>query len=321
MGKIHVRFNENIMMYTFKCNGIRAAVHTGTGTVFTLAPLAFDMLHALTPPLTDEIPMGLRYSFAKYDGNDLRLSYAEVRKVFTAMEKADASYDRLTAARVYACMENAEEVFAGFAAKIGDADRFDLTIIANKTVSAETVNGLIGAAKKCIPGVSVTVRCPLDSAAAEADADKFWFLAGEMASCDMALFSKIPSGAAVSFTFSAGEDLSSFVKTAYDAGCRKLSLTPAADVAEKDVLEMYDKLSRTLTRMYRTVKDFVFLPFAFCDVLPGKWMAADGSMPSYDMDMLPGYYGSFGLISHMAEDITSKSVLQKCVEYAIILKQ
>ncbi|MBQ7920984.1 MAG: hypothetical protein IJ325_00185 [Clostridia bacterium] len=308
------------MMYTFKCNGVRTAVHTGNGTVFTLTPLAFDMLQALTPPLTDEIPMGLRYSFAKYDSTDLKNSYAEVHKVFEAMEEPDAAYDRLTAARVCADLENAETVFAGYAAKMGDADRFSLTVLADDTASAETVNNLIAAAKKYIPGVSVTVRCPLGSAAAGAEADEYHLLAGEMSAFDVSLFSALSANTAVSCTFSSGDDLSAFVKTAYDAGCRKLSLVPAANVSVNETMEMYDKLSRTLTRMYRTVKDFVFLPFAFSNVLPGKWIAADDSMPVYDMKTLPGYFGACGLVSHLAEDITDNAVLQKCVEYAIILK-
>ena len=306
-------------MYTFKCNGVRAAVHTGNGTVFTLDSLAYDMLHTLTPPLTEEFPMGLRYSFAKFDSIDLKNAYAEVRKVFAAMEEPDAIYERLTAAYVSANLSDAKSVFAGFAAKMEDADRFSLTILADETATTAAVNELLAAAKACIPGVCVTVRCPIGCEASKTDADAWVLQAGDMSDFAVSAFSELPDNAVISLDFRSGEDLSAFVKSAYDAGCRKLSLVPAAGTPVNDILEMYDKLSRTLTRMYRTVKDFVFLPFAFADVLPGKCVLADGHIPAYAANSLPGYYGNCSMLSHLAEDITDRSVLQKCTEYAIVL--
>ena len=306
-------------MYTFKCNGVRAAVHTGNGTVFTLDSLAYDMIHTLTPPLTEEFPMGLRYSFAKFDSIDLKNAYAEVRKVFAAMEEPDAVYNRLTAAHISANLTDAVSVFSDFATKMEDANRFALTILADETASMDTVNGLISAAKTCIPGVNVTVRCPIGSEAAKANADAWVLQAGDMADFAVSTFSELPDNAVISLNFHSGEDLSAFVKSAYDAGCRKLSLVPAAGTSVNDILDMYDKLSRTLTRMYRTVKDFVFLPFAFADVLPGKCVLADGCTPTYAANSLPGYYGNYSMLSHLAEDITEHSVLQKCTEYAIVL--
>ena len=307
-------------MYTFKCNGVRAAVHTGNGTVFTLDALTHDILGTLTPPLTDELPMGLRYAFAKFDGNDLRNAYKQARTVFEAMEEADAAFDRVTGAHVCACTDNAASVFEGFAAKMGDAERFALTILADEAVSADKVCDMIDTAKKCIPGVSVTVRCPIGSAAAVDGADGYILTAGAMSDFDMTVFASLPENAAVSLTFSGGEDLSAFVKSAYDAGCRKLSLVPVEGLSAAAAMDMYDKLSRTLTRMYRTVKDFVFLPFSFCDILPGRCILADGSVPAYAADSLPGYFGNWGLFSHMAEDIRDADTLQKFAEYAIVLQ-
>ena len=61
-----------ITMIRIKQNGIRAVIHPQTGIVTLCDALTFSLLDALTPPFSEEFPMGLRYSFAKYDSADLK---------------------------------------------------------------------------------------------------------------------------------------------------------------------------------------------------------------------------------------------------------
>jgi len=305
-------------MHTFKCNGIRAAVHTGNGTVFLLDSLAYDMMNSLTPPLTEDFPMGLRYAFAKYDSKDLKEAYAEVRRVFEAADDADAVYDRLTSADVTADLSDKETVFRRFAERMGDAERFALTIHSNgQDISA--LNEMITAARSCIPCAEVTVRCPLGTDTVQVQADGFILIAGDSSTLDISVCANLPDNAVLSCTFGPGTDLSTVTEKLYKAGCRKLSLVPADNVSAEEALLLYEKLSRTLTRMYRTVKDFMFLPFSFRDILPGQHENKDGNIPMYSNDCLPGYFANCGLMSHLTADITDRNLLAKCAEYAIVL--
>ena len=77
-----------ITMIRIKQNGIRAVIHPQTGIVTLCDALTFSLLDALTPPFSEEFPMGLRYSFAKYDSADLKRAYALVKKIYAAAQES-----------------------------------------------------------------------------------------------------------------------------------------------------------------------------------------------------------------------------------------
>ena len=89
-------------MIRIKQNGVRAVIHPQTGVVMLCDALTFSLLDALQPPFSEDFPMGLRYSFAKYDSADLKRAYAMVKEIYKAAEEAPASLSVRTSAVVSA---------------------------------------------------------------------------------------------------------------------------------------------------------------------------------------------------------------------------
>ena len=79
------------MIHFFKQNGHRIAFRTDTKTATPVSALAMKMAEAVSPPLSEECPSSLRYSFAKYDSHDLSEAYGEIYALWKSTECADTA--------------------------------------------------------------------------------------------------------------------------------------------------------------------------------------------------------------------------------------
>ena len=84
------------MIHFFKLNGHRIAFHTDTGAAHPVSALAMKISEVVSPPLSEECPSSLRYSFAKYDSHDLSEAYGEVYALWKSTCCADAAEHPVT---------------------------------------------------------------------------------------------------------------------------------------------------------------------------------------------------------------------------------
>lgn len=70
------------MSHLYKINGQRIFVDTNSLKAYPITPLAYKMIGSLTPPLTKDCPSALRYSYAKYDSNDVSSAYKEIYSLY-----------------------------------------------------------------------------------------------------------------------------------------------------------------------------------------------------------------------------------------------
>lgn len=297
------------MLYTFKKNGIRAAVHTRSGKTHILDSLTFDMLAQFADETTlpEELPMGTRYFFAKYDSGDLKRSYATVREIHKceAEDMADPTERPVSGAVLSP-------------APLGD--RYE-TILRSLPCDAslllvvgegENVDEIFAKTRSILPEAKITLRAPLDLCHG---ADAFQVVVGNIASFTGA---DLPENATVYATFTADTDLSKEVTRLLDAGYAVCAV-PDATMDPDATVQAYDALSRTLTRRKRTDKNFQFLPFAVQET-SGGWMLEEAVVTT-DLDTLPGGFWQYGAQMHIAGDISSPAILRSLVESAIVLAQ
>ncbi len=281
------------MLYKFKKNGVRAAVRTDLALAEALDGLTFDMLDQVAEPLAAELPMGMRYFFAKYDSNDLKKAYGTIRSLY-ALEKNDALRETITGAVVHLAgkgPEECRELLVQTVEKLDKSVKAKLCIIG--AVPAELVD--------FVESLGVTVEF-----AAEARKIQEVDPAGMVADKET-----------VVVTFDENTDLSAQVTRLLDAGLR-ICAVPAPDLPDDKACAMYDALSRTLMRRYRTDEKRGFTPFALSDHTPGRWLL-DGELVEADLNELPGAYLQYGLLLPVVPWIRSPKLLGTLVECAITL--
>ena len=307
------------MVYSFKKNGVRAAVLTRAAATCYLDSLTYDMLEQVTPPLSEELPMGMRYFFAKYDSGDLKISYNIIRELYT--NDADPEYDRdmlsekCTGALIHPETLGEEKyaaLLAEYAANRLETAAFELYLCVTDPVKipgwVEKAHGALG------HGLRVILRCPVQICKAydgvfsyQADGGRIEDFAG----------AELPEPAEVVVTFSADTDLNAQVTRLLDAGYRVCAV-PEAGMDDETVCKMYDALSRVLTRRFRGTNIRPFSSFYLSTAWGGRWMI-DGTLTETDLDKMPGGYWQYGWQKHLAGYISSPAVLRCLAECAIVL--
>ncbi len=297
------------MLYTYKKNGVRLAVHTRTGITHILDSLTFDMLaqFADETSLPEELPMGTRYFFAKYDSGDLKKAYATVREIHRLEEEdtIDAAPKPVAGGVLSpaALGERYEDVLrtlpmdASLLLILGENDNADDILTKTRTI---------------LPQAKITLRAPLCLCHG---ADAYQVVVGDIASF---VGTALPQEAVVYATFTGDTDLSAQVTQLLDAGYGVCAV-PDAGLDPETAIKAYDALSRTLTRRKRTDKAFRFLPFVLQETI-GSWLLND-SVVTADLDTLPGGFWQYGAQMHLAGDITSPAILRSLVESALVLTQ
>ena len=125
-------------MIRIKQNGVRAVIHPQTGVVMLCDALTFSLLDAITPPFSEEFPMGLRYSFAKYDSADLKRAYAQVKEIYAAAEEPPTVLSLRTSATLSATALADRETTKALADSCPDG--FVCTVIAKDPAEIDLVS-------------------------------------------------------------------------------------------------------------------------------------------------------------------------------------
>lgn len=307
------------MVYTFKKNGVRAAVLTRAAAVQYLDSLTYDMLEQVTPPLSEELPMGMRYFFAKYDSGDLKKSYNIIKELYT--NDADPAYGRdsisekLTGALIHP-ETLGEEAYAAqlaeYAAGRDENSAFALYLCA---ADREKIPGFIEKAHEVLGNeLQVILRYPLQTAGTFDGVFAYQTECGRIEDFSGA---DLPENSAAVVTFGADTDLAGQVTRLLDTGYHVCAV-PEKGMDEETVCRMYDALSRPLTRRFRGQDSISFEPFKLSDSCVGRWMI-DGMPVKTDAERMPGGFWQYGRQKHLAGYADSPAVLRCLAECALVL--
>lgn len=297
-------------MIKIKQNGVRAVIYPQTGTVMLCDALTFSLLDVLTPPFSDEFPMGLRYSFAKYDSADLKRAYETVKEIYRAAEETPVPLTVRTASIVSADKLPDRITFENL---IRDCpETFVCTIIAKNTADADAVTAFCAMVQKDYPMVAMELRCSGDYPYAKLPVRRVYLECGDSKN----ISSLLPLPDHVILSCVCSKDMQSEADRLYRLGYKKFSLLPSEDYDKEMFAADMEKLTREWIRIERNTQDAAFLPFTFTAVQPGLWMD-DKTLPT---DTLPGYFYNAGLLSHLTPVTEDSEVLAKCVECAIVLQ-
>lgn len=295
------------MLYTCKKNGVRAAVHTRSGKTHLLDSLTYDMLGQFldSTDLPEELPMGTRYFFAKYDSGDLKRSYAIVREIIGAEMSPCAAADTVTGAVLTPAVlgERYGEILRTLPA--------DASLLLSVS-AGEDVDAYLALAREWVPAGRITLRAPLELCHG---ADGYQVVVGDITAFAGAA---LPENSVVLTTFAGDTDLSAEVTRLLNAGYAVCAV-PAVGMDPDAAVKAYDGLSRTLTRRKRTDTTFRFLPFMLGD-MTGRWLL-EGEPVEADLDSLPGAFWQYGAQMPLAGCISAPAILRSLVESAIVLEQ
>lgn len=295
-------------MIRIKQNGVRAVIHPQTGVVMLCDALTFSLLDALQPPFSEDFPMGLRYSFAKYDSADLKRAYAMVKEIYKAAEEAPASLSVRTSAVVSADRLPDEATLADWEKDCPSG--FSCTVIANGDTPLDTLRAFCTTVQKVAPTMRLSLRCPVGFSYTDLPFCCVFIECGD--SGNVTEYTPLTDNTVLSCTCDAH-----FLAEAdriYSLGYKVFSLLPTDKYDIEAFLAEAEKLTREWIRIERNDPTARFFPFTFADVLPGK------TAESVDTDTLPGYFQNAGLLSHITPVTKKTAVLAKCVECAVVLQ-
>jgi len=300
------------MVYTFKRNGVRAAVQTHTGVITPLETLTYDMLNQLTPPLPPELPMDTRYFFAKYDSGDLKAAYATIRGLYENDMPSPASSGLTQGWLFPEQTEDPAAILRTYAENRMKGQPFCLYIGVASSIPASS---LLSMARELLPDAQIVLHIPASLYGKMENVDTYMVHVGDIAGFTEATY---PLDTMIVADFDKNTELAAHVTRILDMGYT-LSAVPKKDTPVEDALTQYDALSRVLTRRRRTDKSFVFLPFTLACACPGSW-SVNGNTVQGDTQSMPGYYNAYGLQTSLFADITSTSLYTRLAEYAIVLQ-
>ena len=306
------------MVYTFKKNGVRAAVLTRAAIVSYLDSLTYDMMEQVTPPLSEELPMGMRYFFAKYDSGDLKKSYAAIRSLYEEdanTAEDDLCSEKLTGALIHPEVLGEEKytaLLAEYQAGRRENTGFGLYLCA---ADPERIPGWIEKAHAVLgDGLRITLRCPVSVCRAYEGVLKYQAECGRIEEFTEAV---LPENTEIIVTFSADTDLNAQVTRLLDAGYR-LCAVPEAGLDDDTACKLYDALSRVLLRRFRNSPERPFTAFSIFTDWCGRWMI-DEILVETDLDRMPGGYWQYGWLKHLAGYVSSPALLRCLVENALVL--
>lgn len=272
------------MIHTFKSCGTYFSVDSRDGSVRLIDPLMFDMIPYIETekPCTSDLPMGLRYAFAKYDSKELARAYTELFDMYTA-EKPETMYEK-----VGMC------IFSD-----------DLTI------DEKTLNLIPDGAE-----AEVVIR---DSNALTAAYNARFADSLHVAVADESL---LPGNdkACLIFTFNSTDDLISRVNDYFGRGISAIAGYPSNDVADSDACKAYEKLCRELVRMKKKGIHGNFVPFSF-EKSHGKLVVIDRSgLSDYQGGTFSSVYLRGGMMPLNSAMVKSDAVLDCLAECAIVMQ-
>ncbi len=295
-------------MIRIKQNGIRAVIHPQTGVVMLCDALTFSLLDALTPPFSEEFPMGLRYSFAKYDSADLKRAYAQVKEIYAAAEEKPFAPSIRTSVTFYATNLADSETMQTYAADCPTG--FVCTVIAKAPAEIDLIAPFFKRIRKNTPSIRLGLRCPTGFPYTELSADQVYLECGDSGNVTELL----PLADSVILSCTCGANLLSEADRLYKLGYKHFSLLPT-NAYDKEMFKAdAEKLTREWIRIERNDPGARFLPFTFAQVHPGF---CGDTVPT---DTLPGYFQNAGLLSHITPINNDPTILAKCIECAIVLQ-
>lgn len=295
-------------MIRIKQNGIRAVIHPQTGIVTLCDALTFSLLDALTPPFSEEFPMGLRYSFAKYDSADLKRAYALVKEIYAAAQESPTDLSVRTSVTLSAAALSDCDMLKAPAAPCPDG--FVCTVIAKDAAEIDLAAPFFEKVHTNHPSIRLELRCPSDFPYAALPLNRVYLECGDSGNVAKLL----PLASHVILSCTCGADLIPEADRLYKLGYRRFSLLPTDTYDRAAFVADAEKLTREWIRIERNDPDARFVPFTFAEVQPGF---CGDTVPT---DTLPGYFQNAGLLSHITPVTQDPVVLAKCAECAIVLQ-
>lgn len=309
------------MIYTFKSNGIRAAVDSRDGSVRLLDNLTYLLLSTMQENPAPEMPTSLRYAFAKYDGAALQEAYKTAYSLFT-QEKIFT--------------QEKERVFCDSASSVTVTVYEDGMIQKRPTATADVVcteiKGIpseneIDDLKRALVAAEGTasnriLKAPLSAIDQFRDNGRRLFAvvsATETAGVDLSAYD------GVELRFSSSDNLTECVLNLFDKGISTISAYPFKDYPE--AAAQYEKLARDILRYRKKGGKGVFAPFTFDfyhTCRKGRHLQFDiTGKPVSNEEKFTGlfteYYVKTGALAHLTDAVNSVDVINKCVECAICL--
>ena len=295
-------------MIRIKQNGVRAVINPQTGTVMLCDALTFSLLDALQPPFSEDFPMGLRYSFAKYDSADLKRAYAMVKEIYKAAEEAPTTFSARTSAIVSADRLPDDASLADWIRDCPDA--FVCTVIAKDIQEESAIATFCKTVRKKYPAIRLELRCPAGFPYAALPLSRVYVEYGDSKNVTECL----PFSANAVLSCTCDDNLTPEADRLYRLGYKVFSLLPTATYDLNTFAADAEKLAREWIRIERNDPDARFLPFTFADVRPGRTEA------NADTATLPGFFQNAGLLSHITPVTDDPVILAKCVECAVVLQ-
>lgn len=295
-------------MIRIKQNGVRAVIHPQTGDVMLCDALTFSLLDVLTPPFSEEFPMGLRYSFAKYDSADLKRAYGLVKEIYAAAEEIPPVLSARTSATLSAPDLADCEILKNCITTC--SDNFVCTVIASVPAEIDLVASFFEKTRAENPFIRLELRCPMDFPYDTLPVDRVYLECRNSESVTKLL----PLANHVILSCTCDANLLSEAQRLYTLGYKHFSLLPTDAYDRELFLTDAEKLCREWIRIERNDPNARFVPFTFADVKPG---ICNDMVPT---DTLPGYFQNAGLLSHITPVTHDPIVLAKCVECTVVLQ-
>ncbi len=268
------------MIHTFKSCGIQAAVDSRDGSVRILDSLTYAMIPSL-PPISEM-----------------------TKDLPTSIRYAFAKYDSQDLGRAYSELYDlyTSEKETKESAEIGK-------YIIVSDISEETMANL--------PDKSTVVSfvtCPECAEWLEKTYPSLMF----RFAADAGTAGRLQDAAAV-FEFTDAKELIEKVDELFRGGVKYVAGYPAADVAEADAVDAYDKLCRELVRMRKKGETGVFVPFSF-EKSNGALAVIDGTeITKYSGGTFSSVYMESGMMPLNAVFLKKDVLIDKCAECAIVL--
>lgn len=303
------------MIYTFKSNGIRAAVDSRDGSVRLLDNLTYHLLSTMQEKPAPEMPTSLRYAFAKYDSADLQKAYKTAYALLT-QEKECVSFDSTSSVTV--------TVYEDGVIQKQPPSVSDVVCMEIKGIPSDAEIDDLKRALAVAEGTASNriLKAPLSAIDNFRGADRRLFAvipATEAGEGDLSAYD------GVELRFSSSDNLTECVLNLFDKGISTISAYPFKDFLE--AAAQYEKLAREIVRYRKKGGKGVFAPFTFDFYRTGRkgrhlQFDITGKLVSNEekfTGLFTEYYAKTGTLAHLTDAVDSVDIINKCVECAICL--
>lgn len=271
------------MIHALKSCGISAAIDSDNGRIYQLDSLMYSMLPYLPQKseMTKELPISVRYAFAKYDSQDLTSAYRKLYDIYKCENSETATENSINnCVCVYEKSESSE-----FFKKIPDESR-----------------------------VYVYIDSPQEAEKLKTEFSSLDFVFAT----DTSLCEKI-DGAVAIFKFSNSEELISKTCELFKRGIKKVAGYPNDGISDVEALGAYDKLCRELVRMHKKGENGIFIPFAFEKVAESVIFSPTEKIFENKKGTFSKIYIERGQMPFNSMYLNSDSLIDKCTECAVVM--